>query len=106
MKNIHDDLSSLDLGIHEAGDLVHSRPLCRLMFAQCYALVAVHAVLLLDHGNIRRETQPGLFTADLFVDVLQARVKAADLVIDHAQRLLKSLLKLASNCHHLTDTFH
>jgi len=31
MKNIHDDLSSLDLGIHEARDLAQNRPLCRLM---------------------------------------------------------------------------
>ena len=31
MKNIHDDLSSLDLGIHEARDLVQNWPLCRLM---------------------------------------------------------------------------
>ena len=31
MKNIHDDLSSLDLGIDEARDLVQNRPLCRLM---------------------------------------------------------------------------
>ena len=31
MKNIHDDLSSLDLGIHEARDLVENRPLWRLM---------------------------------------------------------------------------
>ena len=31
MKNIHDDMSSLDLGIHEAGDLAQNRPLCRLM---------------------------------------------------------------------------
>ena len=29
--NIHDDLSLLDLGIHEAGDLVHNQPLCRLV---------------------------------------------------------------------------
>jgi len=34
MKNIHDDLSSLDLGIHEARDLVQNRPLCRLMSLQ------------------------------------------------------------------------
>jgi len=27
MKNIHDDLSLLDLGIHEARDLAHNRPL-------------------------------------------------------------------------------
>jgi len=31
MKNIHDDLSSLDLEIHEARDLVQNRPVCRLM---------------------------------------------------------------------------
>jgi len=31
MKNIHDDLSSLDLGIHEARDLVQNQPLWRLM---------------------------------------------------------------------------
>ena len=31
MKNVHDDLSSLDLGIHEARDLVQNRPLWRLM---------------------------------------------------------------------------
>jgi len=30
MKNIHADLSLLDLGIHEARDLVQNRPLCRL----------------------------------------------------------------------------
>ena len=37
MKNIHDDLSSLDLGIHEARDLAQNRPLCRLLSA-CTAL--------------------------------------------------------------------
>ena len=31
MKNTRDDLSSLDLGIHEARDLVQSQPLWRLM---------------------------------------------------------------------------
>jgi len=31
MKNIHDDLSSLDLGIYTARDLVQNRPLWRLM---------------------------------------------------------------------------
>jgi len=31
MKNIHEDLSSLDLEIHEAIDLAQSRPLWRLM---------------------------------------------------------------------------
>jgi len=31
MKNIPDDLSSLDLGIHEARDLAQDRPLWRLM---------------------------------------------------------------------------
>ena len=40
MKNIHDDLSSLDLGIHEARDLAQNRPLCRLMSLHSdYALV-------------------------------------------------------------------
>ena len=28
MKNIHDDLSSLDLGIYQARDMVQNRPLC------------------------------------------------------------------------------
>jgi len=37
MKNIHDDLSSLDLGIHEARDPAQNRPLCRLM-SLCTAL--------------------------------------------------------------------
>ena len=31
MKNVHDDLSSLDVGIYEARDLAQNRPLCRLM---------------------------------------------------------------------------
>jgi len=31
MKNIHDDLSSLDLGMYEARDLAQNRPLWRLM---------------------------------------------------------------------------
>jgi len=31
MKNVHDDPSSLDLGIHEARDLAQNRPLCGLM---------------------------------------------------------------------------
>jgi len=48
MKNIHDDPSSLDLGIHEARDLAQNRPLWRLMSAQRYALVAVHAAIGLD----------------------------------------------------------
>jgi len=34
MKNIHDDLSSLDLGIHEAGDLAQNWPLETDVFAQ------------------------------------------------------------------------
>jgi len=32
MKKIHDDLSSLDLGIHEARDLAQNRSLGGLMF--------------------------------------------------------------------------
>jgi len=46
MNNIHDDRSSLDLGIHEARDLAQNRPLWETdVFAQCYALVAVHATI-------------------------------------------------------------
>jgi len=45
MKNIHDDLPSLDLGIYEARDLAQNRPLWRLMSAQCYVLVVVHATI-------------------------------------------------------------
>ena len=46
MKSIHDDLSSLDLGIHEARDLAQNRPLwTHDVFAQRYALVAVHAAI-------------------------------------------------------------
>ena len=45
MKNIHDDLSPLDLEIHEARDLAQNRPLGRHVFAQRYALVLVHATV-------------------------------------------------------------
>ena len=41
MNNIHDDLSSLDLGIHEARDLAQN--LQTDVFAHPYALVVVHA---------------------------------------------------------------
>ena len=50
IKNILDDLSSLDLGIHEARDLVQSRPLCRLMSLHS----ATHSwwcMLLMEHVN-------------------------------------------------------
>jgi len=49
-KNIHDDLSSLDLGIHEARDLEQNRPLCRLMslHSATHALVVVDATTVLD----------------------------------------------------------
>ena len=49
--NIRDDLSSLDLGIHEARDLVQHRPLWRLMSAQCYSLVVVRATIGLVIGQ-------------------------------------------------------
>ena len=42
--NIHDDLSSLDLGIYEARDLVQNRPLWRLMSLHS-ALVVLHATV-------------------------------------------------------------
>ena len=44
MKNIHDDLSSLDLGIHRARDLAQNRPLCRLMSACCRWIGEVFAL--------------------------------------------------------------
>jgi len=47
MKNIHDDLSSLDLGIHEARDLAQNRPLWRLMFWHS-AMHSYWCMLLLD----------------------------------------------------------
>ena len=46
MKNIHDDLSSLDLGIHEAG--TKSASLETDVFAQPYTPVVVHATIGLD----------------------------------------------------------
>jgi len=49
MKNIHDDLSLLDLGIREARDLVQNWPLWRLMsLHSATALVVVHATIGLD----------------------------------------------------------
>ena len=47
MKNIHDDLSLLDLGIHEARDLAQNRPLCRLMSLHG-ATHSLWCMLLLD----------------------------------------------------------
>ena len=40
MKNVHDDLSLLDLGIHEARDLVQNRPLCRLAWLALLSTLA------------------------------------------------------------------
>ena len=50
MKNVHYDLSSLDLGIHEARDLVQNLPLWMEsdVFAQRYPLAVVHATIGLD----------------------------------------------------------
>jgi len=46
MKNIHDDLSSLDLEIHEARDLAQNRPFWRLMLLRrANPLVVVHATI-------------------------------------------------------------
>ena len=47
MDNVRDDLSSLDLGIHEARDLAQNRPLWKDtdVFAQRYAVVTVHATI-------------------------------------------------------------
>jgi len=50
MKNIYDDLSSLDLGICEARDLAQKMASLQTdVFAQCYAFVVVHATIGLDH---------------------------------------------------------
>ena len=46
MKNVHDDLSSLDLGIYEARDLAQNRPMETDVFSYRYSLIA--CVLLLD----------------------------------------------------------
>ena len=48
MKNIYDDLSSLDLGTHKARDLAQNQPLWRLTSLQCYAFVMVHVTIGLD----------------------------------------------------------
>jgi len=47
MKNIHDDLSLLDLGIYQARDLVQNLPVENDVFAQHYTLVVVHATIRL-----------------------------------------------------------
>jgi len=47
MKNIYDDLSSMDLATYEARDLAQNRPLCRLMSLH-RALVVLHATVGLD----------------------------------------------------------
>ena len=53
MFNLDEELSSLDLGIHEARNLAQNRPLCRPrdVFAQRYALLVVHATLGLGMFN-------------------------------------------------------
>ena len=50
MKNYHDGLSSLDLGIHEARDLVQNRPLQRLISLH---MLMVHATIGLDESAHR-----------------------------------------------------
>jgi len=47
MKNIHDDLSSLNLEIHKTRDLAQNRPLCRLMSLH-RAMHSWWCMLLLD----------------------------------------------------------
>ena len=51
MKNIDDDLSLLDLWIHEAGDLVQNLS-ADYVFAQHYTLVAMHTTIGLDSGDV------------------------------------------------------
>jgi len=45
MKNIHDDLSSLDLGIHEARVLSQNRPFWRQSLHSVRSLIVVHATI-------------------------------------------------------------
>ena len=42
MKNIHDDLSSLDLGIHEARDLAQNRPFCTALRTRSGAIGVIY----------------------------------------------------------------
>jgi len=52
MKNIYDELSSVDLGIHEARDLAQNQPLRRLMsLHSANALLVVHATIGLNWIN-------------------------------------------------------
>jgi len=51
MKNIRDDLSLLDLGIHEARDLVQNQPLVRLMSLHS-AMHSLWCMLLLDWRHL------------------------------------------------------
>jgi len=55
MKNIHDDLTLLDLGMHEARDLVQNRPLCRLMSLHRSFAVAGPRVWNSLPGHLRDE---------------------------------------------------
>jgi len=54
MKNSHDDMSLLDLGIHEARDLAQNGSLCRLMYLHSvFAPVVLHAAIgLFDFNDI------------------------------------------------------
>jgi len=51
-EHIHGDLSSLDLGIHEARDLAQNWPLCRRMqrYAACYYWIGVTSYGALGHA--------------------------------------------------------
>ena len=56
MKNIHYDLSSLDLGIHEARDLMQNRPLCLCTAlcthsGACYYGIGLFTLLLKQMGQ-------------------------------------------------------
>ena len=68
MKNIHDDLSSLDLGIHEARDLAQNRPLWRLVSlhsagACCYWISCLH---LLFTSPIRKKQRQTIISLRVF----------------------------------------
>jgi len=58
MKNIHDDLPLLDLGIHEARDLAQNRPLCRLLSLHS-ATHSYWCMLLLVWIELSEESRSG-----------------------------------------------
>ena len=70
MKNIHYDLSSLDLGIHEARDLAQNRPFCTALRTRSGAIGVVYYYI----NNIR-------LLAIIFCTVQTVNYTVMDLVV-------------------------